>query len=110
MFDTYEWFWTQLDLLELHNLEKLNYYRLFCSDKNCCDHEDQEHRPYFWDPILLYVQTLNTTLWQTQGQDSNHFMYFYINLISSGTISDEVKLCPVSIHRKAEEMIKIIIL
>ena len=25
------------------------------------DHEDQKHRPYCWDYILLYVQTLNTT-------------------------------------------------
>ena len=31
--------------------------------QNCCDHEDQEHRPYCWDLLLLYVQTPDTTLW-----------------------------------------------
>ena len=30
-------------------------------DVYCCDHEDQKHRPYCWDLLLLYVQTLNTT-------------------------------------------------
>ena len=32
------------------------------AERYCYDHEDQEHHPYCWDYLLLYVQTLNTAL------------------------------------------------
>ena len=51
------------------------------AQNNCCDHEDQEHRPYCWDSLLLYVQTFNTTSdgipKQTQRQDSKPFVYSF---------------------------------
>ena len=56
---------------------------------NCCDHEDQEHRPYCWDLLLLYVQTLNTTSDGIPKQNAEtRFKAFRIfTYTSSGTIS-----------------------
>ena len=42
----------------------------------CCDHEDQEHRPYCWDRLLLYLRTLYTALlWYPKAKQGQDFRF-----------------------------------